>query len=293
MNEAFVDHLQLLPVPSRGGVRQPDGAHRPGGLGLRTLSDRLEPLGWTARIEDFGFEHRVPERRIAESYARAVGDAVVSAWDRSRFPILLSLVDHGALGIVDGFGSEIGIAWVSPRPGYAGASRIGRNPPEPRALALVTGRAPRDRMAVEPRSLSGSRIVVVDGRASRRSERRALAEDGIRVVAAARLGELPQAVAAIDSEDWYVHVDANALDAIRAPAADRPAADGLDPEALADRLADAVEGRRILALGITHYDLNRDGGDVTAATLVELIDRLLLAAGGQPDPERRALASAG
>ena len=111
---SFVDHLQLLPLPSRDGVRQPDGEHRPGGLGLRTLADRLGALGWTARNEDFAIERKLPDGRLAEAYARAIGDAVTSARDRNRFPIVLSLVNGCALGVVDGTGTGAGVVWVSP-----------------------------------------------------------------------------------------------------------------------------------------------------------------------------------
>jgi hypothetical protein len=84
----FVDHLQILPMPYKDGVRQPDGSHRPGGLGMATLSDLLNGRGWTARVEDLGFDKPMREPRLAEAFARAIGDGVESAWSRKRFPIV-------------------------------------------------------------------------------------------------------------------------------------------------------------------------------------------------------------
>lgn len=290
----FVDHLQLVPVPSRDGRRQPDGDHRPGGLGSRTLADRLEALGWTARQEDMAYEKPVPERRLAEAYARGIGDAVLSAWDRSRFPIVLTLVNHGALGVVDALGPEVGLVWVSPRAGYRSRGGLLRRPSlEESALALVTGRARRDEFAVAPRQLPGARIVLIGGQRLDPRERDVLGEDGIRIVPAAGLAALPEAIAAVGAGRWAVHVDVCGLRGEEAPAADETGPDGLDPEALGEALARALRERELSAIVLARYDLNRDRDGRTADTLAELLDRLLLATGGQPRPGARRDAASG
>ncbi|HUP20518.1 MAG TPA: hypothetical protein VM778_11250 [Gemmatimonadota bacterium] len=277
----FVDHLQLLPVPSRGGVRQPDGEHRPGGLGMPAFAERLEARGWTARVEDIGFDRRLPERRIAESYARAIADAIDSAWDRRRFPALLTRVNHGALGAVDALGPRGGVLWVSPRTGYAAPSLLRRPDAEASALAFVTGRAPRDRLAVRPVRLPADRIVVVGGERTSESERRALEADGARFVG---IDGVADAVAGLRADAWYVHVDASALTGDAAPAADEPGAGGLAPEALAATIREALGHRPIRCVGLARYDLNRSGGQDTADTLVGIVEAAALAAGGDPRP---------
>lgn len=289
----FVDHLQLVPVPSRDGRRQPDGDHRPGGLGSRTLADRLEALGWTARLEDMAYEKSVPERRLAEAYARGIGDAVLSAWDRNRFPIVLTLVNHGALGVLDALGPEMGLLWISPRGGYRPRGLFGRPSLEDTALALITGRARRDAFAVAPRRLTGDRILLVGGQRLDPRERDLLREDGIRFLPASELDALPQAVARLGADRWVVHLDVCALSGDGAPAADETGPEGLPPEALGEALARALTERELAAVVLARYDLNRDRDGRTADTLTALLDRLLMVAGGQPRPRARRDAASG
>lgn len=290
---SFVDHLQILPVPSVGGVRQPDGDHRPGGLGMLTLAERLVARGWTARVEDIGFDKRLPEKRVAESYARAIGDGVLSAWERDRFPIVLSRVNHGALGVVDALGEEVGVVWVSPSVEYRTPGLLRRPPVDRTTLSLVTGRADRDALAVTPVRLPAGRIVVLGGWRSGEAEARAIAGDGARILDVDEAAGLAEAVAGLDADRWYVHVDLCALAGGSVPAADEPAEAGIDPAALADALAAALEGRPVGCVAFARYDLNRDRESATADTLVELAEALAVVAGGQPRPEEAAGSAAG
>lgn len=290
-NVSFVDHLQLLPLPSRGGVRQPDGDHRPGGLGLRTLADRLGQLGWTARNEDFGIERKLPDGRLAEAYARAIGDAVASARDRNRFPVVLSLVNGCALGVVDGTGAGTGIVWISPEAAYRTGGFLRRPSVEESVLSRVTGCQARDTFAIAPVTLPGSRIVIVGGEGIGEGERRALDADGVRVLGTDRLSELPEAVAETGAEEWVLHVDATAFEAGLLPAADTPGGGDLGLDTLADLVTETFAGRRLGCVTIARYDLNRESA-VSAPALAGLLDRLLLAAGGQPDPAARRGAGA-
>ena len=292
MTEAsFVDHLQLLPLPSKGGVRQPDGDHRPGGLGLRTLADRLGTLGWTARNEDFGIERKLPDGRLAEAYARAIGDAVASARDRNRFPIVLSLVNGCALGVVDGTGAGTGIVWVSPEAAYRTGGFLRRPSVEESVLSRVTGRRARDTFAIAPVRLPGSRIVIVGGQRVSEGERKALDADGVRILGTDRLAELHEAVAETGAEEWVLHVDADAFGTGVLPAADRPGAGDLELDPLVDTVTTAFAGQRLGCVAIARYDFNRESA-VSAPALAGLLDRLLLAAGGQPDPAARREAGA-
>ena len=288
---SFVDHLQLLPLPSRDGVRQPDGEHRPGGLGLRTLADRLGALGWTARNEDFAIERKLPDGRLAEAYARAIGDAVTSARDRNRFPIVLSLVNGCALGVVDGTGTGAGVMWVSPEGAYRTGGFLRRPSVEESVLSRLTGRRARDAFAIAPVTLPGARIVIVGGEGMSKGERKALDADGVRVLETGQLADLPTAVAETDAEEWVLHVDAAAFAPGILPAADRSGGGDLGLDPLADAVTRAFAGRRLGCVAIARYDLNRESA-VSAPALAELLDRILLAAGGQPDPAARREAQA-
>lgn len=289
----FIDHIQILPVPSVGGVRQPDGDHRPGGLGMVTVAERLGARGWTARVEDIGFDKRLPEKRIAESYARAIADGVLSAWERSRFPVVLTRVSHGALGVVDALGERTGVVWVSPRVEYREPGLLRRPPVDRTTLALVTGRAGRDALAVSPARLPASRIVTVGGWASADRETALLVADGARVLAREEIDGLGDAVGAIDADRWYVHVDLPALERAAVPAADEEGGEGLDPGAVADAVEEALGGRSIGCVGLARYDLNRDVDGRTAGTLAGLVERFAVLAGGQPRPGERAGSAAG
>jgi arginase family enzyme len=279
----FVDHLQILPMPHRGGRRQPDGAHRPGGLGARTIADRLAERGWVARIEDIGFDKPIPERRLVEAYARSLGDGVASAWDRNRFPLLLLRSSCGALGPIDALGERAGVAWIDARGAYARPGFLRRPPLDRCALSLVTGRVERDRFAVRPVRLPGRRILLVGGQRAEGRERSALGADGVRVLEVRELTSA--AVAAVEADSWYLHVELGALDAAAVPAADEPTPGGIDPAALARAIEAAFRGQPLKAFAVACYDLNRDSEGRTLETLCELIEAAVTAAGGVPRPK--------
>ena len=286
---SFVDHLQILPMPHKDGRRQPDGEHRTGGLGVRTIADRLEERGWVARIEDLSYEKPMPEPRLVEAYARGLCDAVASAWDRNRFPLLLLRSNYGALGPVDALGEQTGVVWVGPDGAYARGGFLRRAPLDRRALAFVTGHAGRDRFAVRPVRLPGERVLVIGAARSSGAERSGLAADGVRVH---DLGGLTSvALDAVEADAWYLHVDVRALRADAVPAADDSGGEGLDPGELARAIGAAFQDRPLKAVAFARYDLNRDEGGRTLDTLVDLVESAVVAAGGVPNPGARSPAS--
>lgn len=282
---AFVDHLQLLPMPFRDGVRQPDGRHRPGGLGMATLSDLLNARGWTARVEDLGFDKPMPEPRLAEAFARAIGDGVESAWERRRFPIVLARSPYVALGVLDALGEGTGVAWVSGSGGYRSGGLIRRPRLSQRSLALLTGAAKRDKLAVRPARAAGRRVVVLGAGGASVEERRAMEGDGIRLLDPGRLDRLAAEIAATDADGWYLHVDCSALAREAVPGADDALPGGLDPARLADALAGAFGGRSLRTVAVVGYDMNADETGATTGSVLTLVEAAARAAGGVPRPE--------
>ncbi|HUP01361.1 MAG TPA: hypothetical protein VM737_07580 [Gemmatimonadota bacterium] len=281
----FVDHLQLLPMPFLGGRRQPDGDHRPGGLGMATLADRLARRGWTARVEDMGYDAAVSESLLAEAFARGIGDGVLSALDRARFPIVLTRAGYGALGVIDALGPRTALVWVSAETDYRTRGLFGRRPLDRTALAMVTGRAARHKMAVRPARIAGRQLIVVGGRQAGRDELRAMAEDGVRRLAPDEIDRLPDLVAETGAPRWFLHIDLSALPAGAAPAADESAPEGIDPSILGRAIGRSFgRGAPLATLACARYDLNRDDGGKTATTLVDLIEAAVVAAGGVPGP---------
>ena len=285
----FVDHLQLLPVPFRHGRREPDGDHRPGGLGMATLSDLLAARGWTARVEDLSYDAPMPESRLAEAFARGIGDGVLSAWDRSRFPIVLTRAGYGALGVIDALGPSTGVVWVSADPDYRSRALFRRCPIDRTALAMVTGRAGRDKLAVRPLQIPAGQVIVLGGGRASHRELGAMAEDGVHLLRSDEIERLPERVeqvgATIGTPRWYLHIDLSALPAASVPAADDPRPEGIPAQALAAAIGSVFGAASVLmALTVARYDLNRDDGGRTAATLALLIEAAVLAAGGEPDP---------
>lgn len=281
---SFVDHLQIIPIPFKGRERQPDGANRPGGLGTLTLSDRLEERGWTPRAEDLTFDHDLPELRLAEAFARSIGDAVLSAWDRQRFPIVLTRTSWGALGVGDGFGPEIGVIWISPFGDYQSGGLLRRAAIDRMALAMATGRGKRDKFAMDPQQIPGPQVIHLGGQLMEDDERRDLKNDGIRILDSTHLGELASVVASADVDRWFIHIDLRALAGDTVPGADLTVAEGLDPKALASALEDAMTDVSIATVMFSNYDLNEDSGETTLATLTELAETVIKVTGGVPRP---------
>ena len=281
----FVDHLQLLPMPFLDGARQPDGRHRPGGLGMATLSDLLNERGWTARVEDLGFDKPMPESRLAEAFARAIGDAVESAWDRNRFPIVLSRAGYVALGVIDALGERTGVVWASGRGEYRSRGMLRRPRLDETSLALLTGRAKRDKLAVRPARAQGDRVIALGAGRASDGEHRAMMEDGIRIVPTREVDRLVVEVGATDADGWYLHVDCSLLARESVPGADGAEAGGLNPARLIEAVREAFEGRRLLAVAVVGYDLNGDESGATTQTVLDLVETAAKAAGGVPRPE--------
>ena len=139
----------------------------PGGLGMATLSDLLNGRGWTARVEDLGFDKPMREPRLAEAFARAIGDGVESAWSRKRFPIVLARAGYVALGVVDALGEGTGVVWASGGGDYRVPGLIRRPRLEATSLALLTGRAKRDKLAIRPARAKGSNVIALGSGARR------------------------------------------------------------------------------------------------------------------------------
>lgn len=285
----FVDHLQILPMPFKDGVRQPDGAHRPGGLGMATLSDRLNARGWTARVEDLGFDKPMSEPRLAEAFARAIGDGVESAWERNRFPILLARAGTVAPGVLDALGERTGVVWASARGDYRAPGFLRRPRLEATSLALLTGRAKRDKLAIRPARARGSNVIAIGTELASDAEHRAMMEDGIRIVAAREVDRLASEIAATEADGWYLHVDCSALARDSVPGADARATGALNPGRLIEAVAEAFDdGRPLRAVSVAGYDLNADESGTTTGTVLELVEAAARAAGGVPRPETGA-----
>lgn len=282
---AFVDHLQILPMPFRDGARQPDGGHRPGGLGMATLSDLLNGRGWTARVEDLGFDKPMPESRLAEAFARAIGDGVESAWERNRFPIVLSRAGYVALGVVDALGERTGVVWASGRGDYRSRGIFRKPRLEGTSLALLTGRARRERLAIRPARVPGARVIAVGSEYASDAEHRTMMEDGIRIIPAREVDRLAVEVEGTDADGWYLHVDCSVLARRSVPGADSVETGGLDPGRLVEAVREAFEGRRLQAVALVGYDMNADESGTTTETVLALVEGAARAAGGVPRPE--------
>lgn len=282
---SFVDHLQILPMPYVHGARQPDGQHRPGGLGMATLSDLLNQRGWTARVEDLGFDKPMSESRLAEAFARAIGDGVQSAWERSRFPIVLSRSGYVALGVIDALGSRTGVVWASRPGGYRFGGMLRKPRLDESSLALLTGRAKRDKLAVRPARVDARRVIVLGAEGASADERRAMKEDGIRVIPVAEIDRLPAEVERTAPDGWYLHVDCSLLGQEYVPGAPAATADGLDPARLVDAIRTSFQGQRLQAMAVVGYDMNADPTGATTDSVLSLVEAAAEAAGGVPRPE--------
>ena len=255
---------------------------------MATLSDLLNGRGWTARVEDLGFDKPMPESRLAEAFARAFGDAVESAWDRRRFPIVLSRSSYVALGVIDALGERTGVVWASARGEYRPAGLVRRPRLAERSLALLTGRAKRDKLAVRPARASGNRVIVLGAEGTSGDGRRALEADGIRVLAPGALDRLAAEVAVTDADGWYLHVDCSALARDAVPGADDARPGGLDPGRLGEALPAVFGGRRLRTVAIVGYDMNADDSGATTGAVLALVEAAARAAGGVPRPETGA-----
>ncbi len=101
----------------------------------------------------------------------------------------------------------------------------------------------------------------------------ALSAEALALDAAAVLATLRQASAA--AERVFIDIDCDVLDPAFFPAVGQPVPFGLCPEQLL-RCLDAVWSDRVAGVAFSEFDPARDHGDRSLATLVWLLERLLL-----------------
>jgi hypothetical protein len=198
---------------------------------------------------------------------------------------VLSRSGYVALGVIDALGERTGVVWASDRGEYRPAGLLRRSRLAERSLALLTGSAKRDKLAVRPACADGRRVIVLGGESAAGDERRAMETDGIRILAPAKLDRLAGEVAATDADGWYLHVDCSALARGAIPGADAARDDGLDPTLLADAIPGAFDGRDLRAVAIVGYDMNADESGATTEGVLALVEAAARAAGGVPRPE--------
>lgn len=162
-----------------------------------------------------------------------------------------------ALGVVAGLqrrGLLPGVVWIDAHADFHTPRSSPNGDVTAMALAMLTGRtgaALREALASEP--VAPSRVVVAGARAVDDAERDALAKAGIARVTLEALAD-----AALPAPPWYVHLDADVLDAAALPALRRPAPDGASEPALAAALRALAARGEIAALGLT-CSFTRDG----------------------------------
>ncbi|MBP2474984.1 arginase [Crossiella equi] len=291
--------LAVLDAPSNLGLRPPvpgavpGCAKAPGALrdtGLLTRLDARDAGCLVAPRHDLGGWREgdgVFHASQQTAYARRLADRLDTVHARGELPVVLG----GDCGIVLGPAlaprrcGRFGLAYVDGHSDFrhpGNSDRIGATGGE--ALALCTGRGQADLS-----NLDGLRPLVRDADAvllgmgpEDEGDLAELSTTDIRVRPAREV----RAAGAEATARWvrthfdtlpgfWVHLDADALDASVMPAVDSPNPDGLTPDELAGLLAGLVRAPGCQGLDVGIYDPDRDPDGSCAALLADVLVRAL------------------
>lgn len=304
MSDDLDRDIALIGAPSSIGIRPYDesGAIRelyrtPAVLRELELADRVgaQDLGDVPPPPYVDFD-RPPggARNVAGvmSYSRALADRIAATIEKGKFTLLVggecSIVLGALLGARQGTRRDVGLAYVDGHADYATPSESLTGSVASMCLALAVGRGDsplarlsRDGPLVQPHNaaLIGRRD---DGESWYGNE--ALAKTAMLDIPAAEVNDRGSDLVAADVLDrlgrpslggFWIHLDADVLDAAVMPAVDSPDPGGLTLDTVAGLLVPMVRHPRALGLELTIYDPGLDPDGACAARLVTLLERVL------------------
>lgn len=232
----------------------------------------------------------VRNERAVERYSRVLADRVASGLADERFLLVLGGDCSIVLGCLLGasrHAARLGLAYVDDHADFATPAESITGSAASMCLAMAVGRggSPLSRLAGQS-PLVRAEDVVLFGRRDEGQDyygHDALASSGILDVPWTAVAVRPAAAAAAalarldrpEIDGFWIHLDADVLDARVMPAVDSPEPDGPDIEQLAGLLAPITRHPKALGLQLTIYDPALDDDGVCAARLAALLDATL------------------
>lgn len=296
--------VALLGAPSNIGIRPyDDGTLRaldraPGVLRSLGLVQRLgaEDLGDVVPppYEDFERPPRfVRNERPLVSYSVDVAARIAAAGAGGRFVVVLggdcSIVVGAMLGARQLASRAVGLAYIDGHADFATPEESYTGSAASMCLAMVAGRGDTAlaRMGGE-QPLVCPRDIVLLGRRDHGEPygHAGLKELGVHDLPYARVQSMGAEVASAGATDilgrdelggFWIHIDADVLDASVMPAVDSPTPNGPDVDQLLDLVIPLVRHPRALGLQLTIYDPALDTDGVCAERLADFLERSVAA----------------
>jgi arginase len=252
---------------------------REGGVGVT-----VETVDRDGPFRDTASSSAVVNRRVA----RMVGDAV----DGGRLPLVLAGSCAVAPGVLAGFShARTGVVWIDAHADF--------NTPESTtsgffpgmSLALLTGHCYRSYWTAigDSTPVAEEAVVIIGARdISPEAERERLEGSAIHTIEwqnSRPAGDVEPALDALagHADDVYLHVDLDAFDPQVAPGiVDEPVPGGLSIEDARDAIRAAAARLPVRAATIATFDPERDRGNRTVGTALELIRLVGEIAAGRP-----------
>lgn len=226
-------------------------------LGARDLGDIVAP-GYRDFARPPG---GIRNEDLVLSHVRAISQAVAQS---DAFPLILGGDCSVLLGSLHGLQRDgLGLVFIDAHSDFNTEETSETGGVAGMDLALATGRG-RSELA----RLRGDRPLVHDEHVVAVAVREGDFDGtGIRTASAAE-----DVLALLGDRDFFVHLDADALDPAYLPYVDSPSPDGLDPQALVALLGPLVRHPRAVGMEVTIYDPRDDGEGRGAELLVEILE---------------------
>jgi len=264
--------IQLIVVPYDSGQR----AHRMGRGPERFLecglAQQLEELGWTTAISFIEADGNAVESAFA--LASKVADTARAARARQSLPVILAGNCITSLGGFAGVDSAAAMLWLDAHADFNTPETSPSGFLDGMALAVITGRCHIDESSKVGgfSALPDSELVMIGTRAIDDGEVAALKN----VATVQTAAQLRAALANLQREQLYLHVDLDVLDPDSLRANQFATANGLTTAELMECVAVAARVKQIGAVAITAYDPDADTENAAPAIVLEILRRALV-----------------
>ena len=259
--------IQLVAVPYDSGRRGYRMGAGPEELLRAGLANRLVADGHTVDIVMLESEES-EEVQSAFDLARQIATAVSDAAERGAFPVILAGNCSASVGGFAGLKSQPAMLWLDAHADFNTPETSESGFLDGMALAIMTGRCWSDQTyriaGFQP--LPESELVMMGVRSIDLGEKPALES----VQIAGNQKELTHALAQLERDQLYLHIDLDALDPRVLPANHFATAGGLSREALRACLA-AAHAKRIVAVAFTAYDPSADVAHAAPAIVLDAL----------------------